>query len=251
MNMNIKKIVIIVSVLIVISCHSLFAIGYNVNFELDAGISECLFGEQVKENKNFWQDIGNFGNFINAGGAVTVDLVFTHNLSAVTGIQFKSIQLNYEVIDGNEYGNDSIHLKYPVLQIPIMAKYRFILNKTTEIIDSIDVAAGINLSYIIAKQSYKDSLTTAMGNFISIPFNVGLSASAVFSHKIGIGKAYVGLKADMNFIPQGYSIGGRNVKFGNVLTASPVIGYTFLLKEDKGLAKITEKNKRIKDIDVN
>ena len=55
----------------------------------------------------------------------------------------------------------------------------------------------------------------------------------------------------MNFIPQGYSIGGRNVKFGNVLTASPVIGYTFLLKEDKGLAKITEKNKRIKDIDVN
>ena len=34
-------------------------------------------------------------------------------------------------------------------------------------------------------------------------------------------------------------------------SVSPFIGYTFILKEDKGLAKITEKNKRIKDIDVN
>lgn len=251
MSKYIKKILLLLPLLLGFSYSSLFAIGYNVNFELDAGISECLFGKQVKENKNFWQDIGNFGSYVNAGGAVTVDFVFTQNLSAVTGLQVKSIQLNYDTTDGNEYANGTIHLKYAVLQLPIMGKYKFIINKTTEVIDSIDVAAGINLSYVIAKQSYKDSLTTAVGNYISLPFNVGLSASAVFSHKIGPGRAFVGLKADMNFIPQGYSMGGHNVSFGNVLTASPVIGYTFLIKEDKGLAKITEKNKRIKDIDVN
>ena len=144
-----------------------------------------------------------------------------------------------------------INLEYPVLQIPLMAKYSFAINKTTEVIDSLDISGGINLTYISGDQTYKDSLTTDIGKFISPFVNVGVMARAAFSHRIGPGKAFAGLQADFDCIPQGYIIAGRDVNFGNVLSVSPFIGYTFILKEDKGLAKITEKNKRIKDIDVN
>lgn len=40
------------------------------------------------------------------------------------------------------------------------------------------------------------------------------------------------------------------MSIGNILSFSPVLGYTFIIKEDKNLSKITEKNKRIKDISV-
>lgn len=229
---------------------SLFAIGYNVNLELAAGFSECLFGEEIEKNKNVWENFGNFENYINTDWELTADIVFKQNFSAVTGIQFKSVQLNYITKDGNAFGNDIVHIHYPSIKIPIMAKYDFVINKTTEVIDSICVAAGLNVSYIVGKQSYKDSLTNYVGDFISKPFNIGVSTKVTFSHKIGPGKAYAGIKSDMNFLPQGYKIGGKDVLYGNVFSVAPVIGYTFIIKEDKELAKITEKNKRIKDISV-
>ena len=81
-------------------------------------------------------------------------------------------------------------------------------------------------------------------------FDFGAIVKVTYSHKIGPGKFFCGISADINFIQQKYKISGYDVNIGNVLTVAPVIGYTFILKEDKGVAKITEKNKRIKDIDV-
>ena len=246
-----KKIYTTFFITILASFSWMFAFGYNVNFELDAGLSNCFIGKQVQENKYVWDDLGNVPSYITAGGSITADLVLTQEFSAVAGIRFKNVQLNYITTDGVEYGNDVIHLEYPVLQIPLMAKYSFAINKTTEVIDSLDISGGINLTYISGDQTYKDSLTTDIGKFISPFVNVGVMARAAFSHRIGPGKAFAGLQADFDCIPQGYVIAGRDVIFGNVLSVSPFIGYSFILKEDKGLAKITEKNKRIKDIDVN
>ena len=222
-----------------------------MNFELDAGLSNCLLGKQIQENKFVWDDFGNIPDYITAGGAITADLVLTQEFSVVGGIRFKNVQLNYLTSDGVEFGNGVIHLQYPVLQIPLMAKYSFAIHKTTEVIDSLDISAGVNISCILGDQTYKDSLTTDNRKFISPFVNVGVIARAAFAHRIGPGKAFAGLQADFDCIPQGYAIDGRAVNFGNVLSVSPFIGYTFILKEDKGLAKITEKNKRIKDIDVN
>ena len=246
-----KKIYTTIVIILLASCSSLFAFGYNVNFELDAGLSNCLLGKQIQENKFVWDDFGNIPDYITAGGAITADLVLTQEFSVVGGIRFKNVQLNYLTSDGVEYGNGVIHLQYPVLQIPLMAKYSFAIHKTTEIIDSLDISAGVNISCILGDQTYKDSLTTDNRKFISPFVNVGVIARAAFAHRIGPGKAFAGLQADFDCIPQGYAIDGRAVNFGNVLSVSPFIGYTFILKEDKGLAKITEKNKRIKDIDVN
>ena len=246
-----KKIYTSIVIILLASCTSLFAFGYNVNFELDAGLSNCLLGKQIQENKFVWDDFGNIPDYITAGGAITADLVLTQEFSVVGGIRFKNVQLNYLTSDGVEYGNGVIHLQYPVLQIPLMAKYSFAIHKTTEVIDSLDISAGVNISCILGDQTYKDSLTTDNRKFISPFVNVGVIARAAFAHRIGPGKAFAGLQADFDCIPQGYAIDGRAVNFGNVLSVSPFIGYTFILKEDKGLAKITEKNKRIKDIDVN
>lgn len=246
-----KKIYTTIVIILLASCASLFAFGYNVNFELDAGLSNCLLGKQIQENKFVWDDFGNIPDYITAGGAITADLVLTQEFSVVGGIRFKNVQLNYLTSDGVEYGNGVIHLQYPVLQIPLMAKYSFAIHKTTEVIDSLDISAGVNISCILGDQTYKDSLTTDNRKFISPFVNVGVIARAAFAHRIGPGKAFAGLQADFDCIPQGYAIDGRAVNFGNVLSVSPFIGYTFILKEDKGLAKITEKNKRIKDIDVN
>lgn len=228
----------------------LSALGYNVNFEFDAGFSECLLSQQIQESRNFWQDFGHFGDYINAGGVISADIVISQNLSFELGIQFKNTQLNYSVKDGNLIANGNVKINYPVIQLPLMVKYSFILKKTTSVISSLDLAGGVNISYIIGKQYYIDSVTTYMGNFISPVFNVGASVKAVFSHKIGPGKAFAGLRADMNFIPQNYTISSRKMNIGNILSFSPVLGYTFIIKEDKGLSKITEKNKRIKDISV-
>ena len=246
-----KKIYTTILIILLASCSSLFAFGYNVNFELDAGLSNCLLGKQIQENKFVWDDFGNIPDYITAGGAITADLVLTQEFSVVGGIRFKNVQLNYLTSDGVEFGNGVIHLQYPVLQIPLMAKYSFAIHKTTEVIDSLDISAGVNISCILGDQTYKDSLTTNNRKFISPFVNVGVIARAAFAHRIGPGKAFAGLQADFDCIPQGYAIDGRAVNFGNVLSVSPFIGYTFILKEDKGLAKITEKNKRIKDIDVN
>ena len=246
-----KKIYTTILIILLASCSSLFAFGYNVNFELDAGLSNCLLGKQIQENKFVWDDFGNIPDYITAGGAITADLVLTQEFSVVGGIRFKNVQLNYLTSYGVEFGNGVIHLQYPVLQIPLMAKYSFAIHKTTEVIDSLDISAGVNISCILGDQTYKDSLTTDNRKFISPFVNVGVIARAAFAHRIGPGKAFAGLQADFDCIPQGYAIDGRAVNFGNVLSVSPFIGYTFILKEDKGLAKITEKNKRIKDIDVN
>ena len=246
-----KKIYTSIVIILLASCSSLFAFGYNVNFELDTGLSNCLLGKQIQENKFVWDDFGNIPDYITAGGAITADLVLTQEFSVVGGIRFKNVQLNYLTSDGVEFGNGVIHLQYPVLQIPLMAKYSFAIHKTTEVIDSLDISAGVNISCILGDQTYKDSLTTDNRKFISPFVNVGVIARAAFAHRIGPGKAFAGLQADFDCIPQGYAIDGRAVNFGNVLSVSPFIGYTFILKEDKGLAKITEKNKRIKDIDVN
>ena len=246
-----KKIYTSIVIILLASCSSLFAFGYNVNFELDAGLSNCLLGKQIQENKFVWDDFGNIPDYITAGGAITADLVLTQEFSVVGGIRFKNVQLNYLTSDGVEFGNGVIHLQYLVLQIPLMAKYSFAIHKTTEVIDSLDISAGVNISCILGDQTYKDSLTTDNRKFISPFVNVGVIARAAFAHRIGPGKAFAGLQADFDCIPQGYAIDGRAVNFGNVLSVSPFIGYTFILKEDKGLAKITEKNKRIKDIDVN
>ena len=246
-----KKIYTTILIILLASCSSLFAFGYNVNFELDAGLSNCLLGKQIQENKFVWDDFGNIPEYITAGGSITADLVLTQEFSVVGGIRFKNVQLNYLTSDGVEFGNGVIHLQYPVLQIPLMAKYSFAIHKTTEVIDSLDISAGVNISCILGDQTYKDSLTTDNRKFISPFVNVGVIARAAFAHRIGPGKAFAGLQADFDCIPQGYAIDGRAVNFGNVLSVSPFIGYTFILKEDKGLAKITEKNKRIKDIDVN
>ena len=246
-----KKIYTTIVIILLASCSSLFAFGYNVSFELDAGNSNCLLGKQIQENKFFWDDFGNISAYITAGGAITAELVLTQEFSVVGGIRFKNVQLNYLTSEGEEYGNGVIHLKYPVIQIPLMAKYSFAIHKTTEVIDSLDISGGINISCILGEQTYIDSLTTDNRKFISPFVNIGVMVRSAFSHRIGPGKAFAGLQAEFDCLPQGYAIDRRDVNLGNVLSVSPFIGYTFILKEDKFLAKITEKNKRIKDIDVN
>lgn len=228
----------------------LFSLGYNVNFELDAGITEALFSGQVQENKNFWNDIGKTGYYLNYGGAVIADVIFSENLSVQSGFQYKSLQVNYIISEDRVLGNGLTSLRYQIIQIPVLAKYKIVLKKSTEIIDSLDIAGGLNISCIIGNSSYKDEITTYVGNFISPFIDIGFTAKVTFSHKIGPGNAFIGLKGDINFIPQGYTISGRKMSFGNIATVAPVIGYTFVIKEDKRIAKITEKNKRIKDIDV-
>ena len=74
--MNMKRFSFVITLVLLFSFKSLFAIGYNVNFELDAGIAECITGDQVKENKNFWEDFENVTDYINVGGMLSVDVVF-------------------------------------------------------------------------------------------------------------------------------------------------------------------------------
>ena len=119
----------------------LSALGYNVNFEFDAGFSECLLSQQIQESRNFWQDFGHFGDYINAGGVISADIVISQNLSFELGIQFKNTQLNYSVKDGNLIANGNVKINYPVIQLPLMVKYSFILKKTTSVISRFCLAA--------------------------------------------------------------------------------------------------------------
>lgn len=228
----------------------LHALGYNVNFYLDAGINQNLFGAQVQSNKNVWEDTSNAFDYLNAGGLLTADIVFAENLSVEAGLGYSNINLHYTTNEDLQFSNGVVHINFAVIQLPIMFKYTIPLKKTTETVNSINVAAGVQVSYMFPNQTYTDSLTTFVGNFISPFINVGAIVKATYTPKIGPGKAIIGVKADINFLQNKYIISGRDVNIGNILTVSPMIGYSFTIKEDKGLSKITEKNKRIKDIDV-
>ena len=54
----------------------IFAIGYNTNFELGAGLSECLFSDQIEQNKNFWNNFGKAGQYFTEFCGVSADIIF-------------------------------------------------------------------------------------------------------------------------------------------------------------------------------
>lgn len=226
----------------------LFSIGFNANFELGAGIAENIGSNQIEKNINIWENFNEFGKYLNLSCSASADVVFTQNMVVEAGVKYKNINLNY--ITEKKYANDNVNINFSVIQMPILFKYSIPIIKTVDIISSINIAGGINLSVIAGKQTYTDSLTKDIGNFVSPIFDFGAIVKVTYSHKIGPGKFFCGISADINFIQQKYKISSYDVNIGNVLTVAPVIGYTFILKEDKGVAKITEKNKRIKDIDV-
>lgn len=227
-----------------------FAVGYNVNFGLNTGITECVGGENIQKNVNVWDADKHYFDYFNAGGYITTDFVLTHRFSLETGFSYKLLNLHYTTTEENFYGNDVCHINYSVIQMPVMAKYIFPIIKSAEIINSINLGAGLNVSYIVGKQVYSDSMTNYYGNFITPKFNIGAVLKATYSHKIGPGYAFIGLNSEIDFIPHSYSINERKVNIGNTLSINPVIGYKFIIYEDKNLAKITEKNKRIRDLVV-
>lgn len=228
----------------------LFALGYNVNFALSTGISECIGSDQIKKNINFWDDFGNFQNHMNNEGLVTADIVLKQNIAVETGVSYRTFNLVYNSDANGLYGNGNIKLNFSTIEIPVMAKFTIPISKTTDVINGINIGVGLNVSWIIGNQSYQDDLTSYVGNFVTPPFDFGLSMKVTYSHKIGPGNAFAGIKASYSFLSQGYMLGERNVNYGNIISVAPVIGYSFVIKEDKGISKVTEKNKRIKDIDV-
>jgi hypothetical protein len=124
------------------------------------------------------------------------------------------------------------------------------LKNTTSVINSINVAFGPVLSFIAPNQSYKDDLTTNISNYISPSTNIGLELDLTYTHVLGPGKILVGIKTDYNLVQASYKISGKEVGIGSTFSFAPMIGYTFIIKEDKIQTKVTEKNKRIKDIAV-
>ena len=229
-------------------CLRVFCIGYNTNFELGAGLSECLFSDQIEQNKNFGNNFGKAGQYFTEFGGVSADIIFNQTMAIEAGIKYKVINLNY--ITEKKYANDDVRLTFAVVQIPVLFKYSVPLLKTVDVIDSINFAGGLNFSVIAGSQSYTDSITSTAGKFISPFVDVGGSLKVTYSHKTGPGKLYFGLCSDINFISQEYKIGHQTVSLGNIFTFAPVIGYSFSIIEDKNMSKITEKNKRIKDISV-
>ena len=226
------------------------AIGYNVNLGLNTGVTECVGGKTVQKNLNVWNVDKNYTDFLNAGGYLTADIVLSRQFFVELGLAYKMLNLHYITTDENLYANDVSHINYSVVQIPITANYIIPIQKSADIINGLNISAGINATVNIGKQVYSDTLTKFYGNFIAPQFNIGATVKANYIHKIGPGYAFVGLSSDINFIPNEYSIDGRKVNLGNIVTVAPVIGYKFIIYEDKNLAKITEKNKRIRDIDV-
>ena len=226
------------------------AIGFNVNLGLNSGLAESLGGKTVQKNINVWEAENNYIDYFSSGAYITTDLVFTQLFYVELGLAYKNLNLHYITTDENIYSNDMCHLNYSVIQIPVTANYIYQIQKSADIIDGISFGAGLNFSLNVAKQVYTDSLTKYYGKFISPNFNVGATLKATYLRKLGPGYAFAGLSSDINFIPNNYSISGQKVNLGNTLTVSPVIGYKFIIHEDKNLAKITEKNKRISDIDV-
>ena len=229
----------------------IYAIGFNVNFGLNTGFTECVGGNNVQKNVNIWDADNNYFDYFNAGGYITADIVLAQQFSLESGFSYKMFNLHYETTEEKYYGNDVCHLNYSVIQMPIIAKYIIPIKKSAEIINSINLGAGLNVYYVVGKQVYSDSMTNYYGNFITPKVNVGAVLKATYNHKIGPGYAFIGLNSEIDFIPHSYSINERKVNIGNTLSINPVIGYKFIIYEDKGLSKITEKNKRIKDLVVN
>lgn len=226
------------------------AIGFNINFGLGSGMAECLGGSNVQENVNFWKDGKNFIDYTNPQAYITADIVFTELFTLETGVSFRTINLHYTTKENNLYGNGLCHVNYSAIQLPVLAKFVIPIKKTTELVNSINLSTGLNVSFNLEKQVYTDLLTNYYGKFLSPRVNVGASLQAVYSHKIGPGRAFAGIQTDINFIPMHYLLDTRQVNIGNVFSVSPVIGYSFIIIEDKHQSKITEKNKRIRDIDV-
>lgn len=226
------------------------AIGININFGLGSGIGECFGGGNVQKNENFWDSGKNFIDYTNPQAYITTDIVFTELFSLETGFAFRTMNLHYTTTEGNIYGNGVCHLNYSTIQLPILAKFVIPIRKTTELVNSINLSGGINVSFNLEKQVYSDSLTNYYGKFINPFVNVNASLQAVYSHRVGPGRIFAGLQTDINFIPVKYLLDNRTVNIGNIFTVTPVIGYTFIIVEDKHQSKVTEKNKRIRDIEV-
>ncbi len=227
---------------------SVNAVGYNVNFGLNSGITESLGGKTVQKNVNIWEEENNnYLDYLNAGGYITADIVITERFSIESGLSVKNLNLHYITIDNNNYGNGICQINYSIIQLPILAKVIIPIKASAEILNSVNICAGINISYNIGKQTYSDSKTKFYGTFITPHFNLGATLQATYNHKIGPGRAFAGLQANINFIPQNYDIGGRAVNIGNIVSVCPVIGYTFVIFEDKGLAHGAEIKRRITD----
>jgi len=228
----------------------LSAVGYNVNFAVLPGISECCFGQQVETNKNFWDGSSKPVEYFSFGGRISCDVIFTQNMILETGLEYKNTNLNFVTKDVQTYANGEVNLNYSVFQLPILFKYSVPIKKTTSVINSVNVAFGPTLSFIAPNQAYKDDLTTGIQNFISPSTNIGLELDLTYTHVLGPGKILVGLKTDYNLVQASYKISGKEVGIGSTFSFAPMIGYTFIIKEDKIQTKVTEKNKRIKDIAV-
>lgn len=244
-----KRISILITSL-VLSHLPLAALGYNVNFAFIPGLSGCFFGNQVETNKTFLDGSRGFTNYFTMGGRISADIIFNSNMAVESGIEYKNVNLNFATKSGDEYSNGEVNLNYSLFQVPVMFKYYIPITKTTSVINSFNIAFGPAISVITPRQSYKDDLTTSFQSFINPRINAGLELDLNYTHVVGPGKILVGLKFDYSFIPLDYSISGRKVGVGNAFSFAPMIGYTFIIKEDKKLSKVTEKNKRIKDIAV-
>lgn len=243
-----KKILIIFFIFVSLPSYSL---GLNINLKSQTGITECLFSKQIDNNLIFWNDIDNFSNYITSGGTLSGDIIFTQEISFETGITYLNKNLSYLCANNNEFGNGSVYINYSEFQIPLILNYSIPIKKTTEVISRIVLGAGFNVSANFGSQSYKDNITTHVGKFISPNFNLEAVVQSYYSHKIGPGRVFAGISCSMGLIQSNYKINNKLVNFGNTFFVTPIIGYTFIIYEDKGLSKITEKNKRIKDIDVN
>ena len=227
-----------------------FAVGYNVNFGLTTGITECIGESSIQKNVNIWDAESNYFDYLGAGGYITADIVFTQEFTLEAGFSYKMLNLHYTTTDSNYYGNDVCHLNYSVIQLPVMAKYIIPIKKSADIINSINLGAGLFVSYNIAKQVYSDSESNDYGKFLTPHFNVGSVLNVTYNHKIGSGYAFAGIGSEINFLPCKYTIDERKVNIGNTLSFTPVIGYKFIIYKDKNIAKVTEKNRRIRDFVV-
>ena len=71
---------------------SLVALGYNINFALLPGITECLGGDEIELNKNIWETNSQYGKYLTLGGRLSTDIVFSKKFSIETGIEYKNVE---------------------------------------------------------------------------------------------------------------------------------------------------------------
>lgn len=228
----------------------LSAAGFKLNFGLTNGFSECTGGKQVQKNVNFWDDFSEFGHYLDYGGFVTADIIFLKDSDIEIGFEYQRTSLNFLSLDGIKYSNGITNISFSQLKIPVLYKFSLPLSKTKAIINSLDFSAGMNFSFILGEQAYKDELTTDVGNFIHNSFNIGLSAKINYSQKLGQGYFFAGIGCDYNLLPYTYQTSINEVNTGRTFSVSPFIGYTFVIKENDYQARITEQSKRITDMDV-